>query len=324
MMLRKAFVIPSAFTLLMMLFTFSACEKDDTTGPDDARGQLSIEITDAPIDDASVESVFVTVTDVKIDGVSLEGFQAQTIDIKAYQQGNVALLIDTEVAAKTYSSLTLVLDHDTDASGASPGCYVLTTDGTKETLMAGAQNVTELTINRADFTVEQDQTTEVVVDFDLRKAVKYENDTSYDFVTAAELAAALRVVAKEEAGTIEGKVENWSNHAEKVVVYAYQKGSFDMNTETTASGDGQLEFANAVTSVQANTDGTFELHFLESGEYELYFAGYEDSDQDGKLELKGSLSLEILTTIGLDLGAVSVSANSSTNVDLSVIGIIPL
>lgn len=324
MMLRKAFVIPSAFTLLLMLFTFAACEKDDTTDPDGAKGQLSIEMTDAPIDDASVQGVFVTVTDVKIDGASVEGFQAQTIDIKAYQEGNVALLIDTEVAAKTYSSLTLVLDHETDASGNAPGCYVLTTDGTKETLMAGAQSVTELTINRADFTVEEDQMTEVVVDFDLRKAVKYENDTSYDFVTATELAAALRVVAKAEAGTIEGKVENWSNHAEKVVVYAYEKGSFDMNAETTASGDGQLQFSNAVTSTQAKADGSFELHFLESGDYELYFAGYEDNDQDGKFELEGSLSLEILGNIGLDLGAISVSASSSTTVDLSVIGILPL
>ncbi|MCB0634800.1 MAG: DUF4382 domain-containing protein, partial [Lewinella sp.] len=303
MMLRKAFVIPSAFTLLMLLFTFSACEKDDTTSPG-AKGQLSVEITDAPIDDASVQGVFVTVVDLKIDGESIEGFQAQTIDIKAYQEGNAALLVDADVAAKTYSSLTLVLDHDTDASGNAPGCYVLTTNGTKETLMAGAQNLTELTVSRTDFTVEEDQMTEVVVDFDLRKAVKYENDTSYDFVTASELVAALRIVAKAEAGTIEGEVDNWSNHADKVVVYAYKKGTFDVNTETTASGDGQLTFTNAVTSAQAKADGSFELHFLEAGDYELYFAGYDDTDQDGKFELKGSLSLEILGNVGLDLGAI--------------------
>jgi hypothetical protein len=324
MMLRRAFVIPSAFTLLLLLFTFSACEKDDPGPSDGAMGQLSIEITDAPIDDASVEGVFVTVTDLKIDGQSIEGFQAQTIDIKAYQQGNVALLVDTEVAAKAYSSLTLVIDHETDAGGNAPGCYVLTTDGTKETLMAGTQTVTELTLNRADFTVEEDQMTELVVDFDLRKAIKYENSTSYDFVTGSELVAALRVVAKAEAGTIEGMVDNWTNHADKVVVYAYKKGTFDVNTETQASGDGQLTFTNAVTSAQAKADGSFELHFLESGDYELYFAGYDDDDQDGKFELKGSLSLEILSNIGLDLGSIGVSANTSTTVELSVIGILPI
>lgn len=323
-MLKKAFVIPSAFTLLLMLFTFAACEKDDTTGPGDAMGSMSIEITDAPIDDASVEGVFVTVAEVKIDGQTVEGFEPKTIDIKAYQEGNVALLAETDLAAKTYSSISLVLDHTTDAAGNAPGCYVMTTDGTKEALSAGAQTMTELTLTGQNITVEDNQTAEVVIDFDLRKAIKREGQDAYDFVTGSELAASLRVVAKASAGTIEGSVANWDNHADKVIVYAYNKGTLDVNTETQASGDGQLKFQNAVTSVEAKADGSFELHFLNEGDYELYFAGYEDNDQDGKFELSGSLSIDLDLLAGLDLNGISVSANSSTRVDLSVIGILPL
>lgn len=322
MMLKKAFVIPSAFTLLLMMFTFAACEKDDTGPNDGAMGKLNIEMTDAPIDDASVEGVFVTVTEIKVDGQVVEGFEPKTIDVKAYQEGKVALLANADVAAKSYSSITLVLDHATDASGNAPGCYVLTTGGGKEALMAGAQTITELTINGTNFVVEEGQTANLVVDFDLRKAVKYENNTSYDFVSGAELAAALRVVVKASTGTIEGEVNNWSNHAEKVIVYAYKKGTFNASVETQAQGDSQLQFTNAVTSVQAKADGSFSLHFLESGDYELYFAGYDDSDQDGKFELKGSLAIDLLA--GIDLSAVTVNANSSTRIDLSIIGILPL
>ncbi|PHN07724.1 hypothetical protein CRP01_06015 [Flavilitoribacter nigricans DSM 23189 = NBRC 102662] len=307
-----------------MLFTFASCEKDDTTGPDGARGTMSIEITDAPIDDASVQGVFVTVADVKIDGQSVEGFTSKTIDIKAYQEGNVALLAETDLTAKTYSSISLVLDHTTDASGSAPGCYVLKTDGTKEALMAGAQNTTELTLNGQNIIVEDNQTAEVVIDFDLRKAIKREGQDAYDFVAGSDLAASLRVVTKASAGTITGKVSQWDNYADKVVVYAYKKGTLDANAETQGSGDGQLKFTNAVTSVQAKADGSFELHFLEEGDYELYFAGYEDDDQDGQFELKGSLSIDINLLAGLDLSLIDVEANSSTTVNVTIIGILPL
>lgn len=320
-MLKKAFVIPIT-CLLLMMFTFAACEKDDTTGPEDGMGRLSIEMTDAPIDDASVQAVFVTVVDVKVDGQSVEGFQPKTIDIKAYQQGKVVLLTETDLAAKSYSSISLVLDHAADASGNAPGCYVMKTDGTKEALMAGAQTSTELILNGQNIDVQENQTANLVIDFDLRKSIKREGQDAYDFVTGSELAAALRVVAKASAGTITGKVSNWDAHADKVVVYAYKKGSLNANTETQGSGDGQLQFKNAVTSAQASADGSFSLHFLEAGDYELYFAGYEDNDQDGRFELKGSLSIDLISSI--DLSTISVEANSSTRIDLNIIGLLPL
>lgn len=307
-----------------MLFTFAACEKDDPTTGSDAMGTMSIEITDAPIDDASVQGVFVTVTEVKIDGQSIAGFEPKTIDIKAYQEGNVALLVESDVAAKTYSSISLVLDHTTDASGNAPGCYVMKTDGTKEALMAGAQNTTELTLNGQNITVDENQTSEVVIDFDLRKAIKREGQDAYDFVAGTELAASLRVVTKASAGTITGTVSNWNNFADKVVVYAYKKGTLDVNAETQASGDGQLQFTNAVTSVAAKSNGNFELHFLEAGDYELYIAGYEDNDQDGQFDLAGSLSVDLDLLGSLDLGLLSVDASTSTRVEVTIIGILPL
>lgn len=317
MMLKRAFVIPNTFIILMALFTFSACEQDDpTTG--EGSGRVSIEMTDAPIDDAQVQGVFVTVAEVKVDGQTIEGFQPKTIDIKAYQQGSVVLLTDSEVDAKAYSSISLVLDHATDASGNSPGCYVLTTDGTKDKLQVGANDRSELTLTGNNFEVEENQTTNLVVDFDLRKSVRRDGADEYEFVAGNDLAAALRVVTREETGTVAGQASAWEAHADKAIVYAYRKGTFNANAETS----GEVQFKNAVTSAELSNNGSYELHFLEAGEYDLYFAGYEDNDQDGKFELKGSLTVDLLGAVNLN--TVTVDAKSTTRFDLTVVGILPL
>lgn len=129
-------------------------------------------------------------------------------------------------------------------------------------------------------------------------------------------------MTKASVGTIEGTVAGWSKHADKVIVYAYEKGSFDVDAETQGSGDGNLQFKNAITSVQANANGNFELHFLEAGDYELYFAGYDDDDQDGQFEWKGKRSFDILA--GIDLNVILVEADRSTRLELTIISILPL
>ncbi len=72
----------------LVLILFSSCKKDK----DDTQGKLRLEITDAPVDDASVKSVFVTITSIKVGDTQLEGFSKTTIDLMAYQKGNTKLL----------------------------------------------------------------------------------------------------------------------------------------------------------------------------------------------------------------------------------------
>lgn len=72
-------------------------------------------------------------------------------------------------AAKTHSSIALVLDHSVDAAGNAPGCYVLTNDGTKEALMAGVQSTTELNLSGKRFTVEERQISSLITDSDQEK-----------------------------------------------------------------------------------------------------------------------------------------------------------
>src|SRR5258708_40304153 len=142
-----------------------ACNKKEPMG----KGEAEFQITDAPSDDASVKSVFVTVADVKVDGQSISGFTKQTIDLKAYQEGNTKVLGSSKLSARAYSNVTLVLDTETDAAGNTPGCYVMTTDNAKYKLSSsGPINVT---INKT-WNVFTSAKSTIVMDLDLRKLIQ--------------------------------------------------------------------------------------------------------------------------------------------------------
>lgn len=279
-------------TFMCAILALTAC--DDSSEPM-GKGEAEFEITDAPSDDTSVKGVFVTVADIKIDGRSVSGFAKQTIDLKAYQEGNTKLLGTAgKLDAKSYNNLTLVLDLETDANGNTPGCYVLTQDNTKYKLKNTTSGLTEVSINK-DWRVVANTTSRIVMDFDLRKSIGYSDDpmVRYTFVTDDNLGAAVRLVARENAGTIKGSYEADSN-ADKIVVYAYKKGTFSAGTETAPQGENEMLFANAVASAdvkQGLTGRNFTLAFLEEGEYELYFAAHSQNTS-GRMTFQTLLTSE--------------------------------
>ena len=302
------------------------CKKDDNSS--NLTGTAQFEVTDGPVDDANVKGTFVTVTAIKVDGQAISGFSKQTIDLMAYQQGNTKLLGSAKLEAGSYNQVTLVLDYLADEDGNSPGCYVLGTDNVKHNLQASSSATNELTISNGNFEVTENGTTSVVLDFDLRKAVRYEDapqaGDQYDFVSEAELRTAIRFVAKANTGKVTGTcADNLGFGGDKIVVYAYEKGSFDKETEMQAQGESQLLFKNAVTSSAVNGQGEYTLAFLEEGDYELHFIGYEDKDNDGQLEAKGELRVSLLTNLGLDLANLGLDANANVSIAVQVIGIIP-
>jgi len=312
MLLGKGLIPLCAFALLL----FTQCDKDDSNNDN-----VRLEITDAPIDDANVQGVFVTVANVKIDGEPMTGFSGrQTIDLLAYQQGDVKGLGTGKLAAGAHTNVTLVLDYDADATGNTPGCYVLTTDGVKHALKSSASMASEVTA-AANFETTENDRTDLVLDFDVRKAIMYSNGsgaTNYQFNSNSELNAAVRVVNKDKTGTVSGTCTDALSTSDKFVVYAYTKGSFNPTVER----EGPVQFKNAVTSAVVDSEGNYKLAFLEEGTYELHFIGYEDADNDGKFELEGALLLNIVGT--LNLNNISVSAKTTLDLDVVVTGILPL
>lgn len=318
--MKVSLFMPAAFAAIL-LTGFSSCKDDETTN-----GNVAFEITDAPIDDTNIEAVFITVASVKVDGEEIDDFNGkQTIDLMAYQNGQVKTLGGADLTAGTYNDISLVLDYDKDDDGNSPGVYVLTKDGVKHALKATGNVSNEIKIQAASLVVPQSGNTTAVIDFDLRKSVQYNPGSStsdYQFATDTELASSTRLVVKSNTGTIKGKVTDALNFAgDKIVVYAYEKGEFN-SSDTNPHGTSGIMFHNAVTSAVVDGSGNYTLSFLEAGDYELHFIGYDDGNNDGQLEEKGSLVLTVVN--GLNLNALGVSAGATVQVNVTATAILPL
>ncbi len=306
----------SKLSLLLGLIFFVSCSEDDSLeNPGNGENSTAVYLTDAPVDQANVEAVFVTVSEVRVNGKAIEGFNKTTIQLSSLTKGRTELLGNLNLKSGTTSNISLVL-ADTDASGNGPGNYVVLNGGAKQKL-SGA---TEINI-KDQVEIVNDARNEIVIDFDLRKTVKQEGD-NFSFVSKTQLENNLRTVNKLNAGAVKGKADNRSEaEGEVVVAYAYKKGTFS-NSESNANSEG-INFANAVSSsVVSKSNGEFEIHFLEEGDYELHFASYSDNDQDGKLEFTGMVEANAVSS--LDLNSFRVASNSEVNIQISFKGLLGL
>ncbi len=304
-----------------VILATTSCLKDPINTPiDTTAARARVEITDAPIDDANVQGVFVTVVDVKIDGKSWTGFDGKTtFDLLAFQKGQTKLLGEGEIDAKSYTEIVLVLDTETDVNGDSPGCYVKDSFNVKRKLEGGNQ----MTIKgKGSFTTRKNETAQVVIDMDLRKSIVYKSGstTDFTFVTDPELQAAVRLVDKSQTGTISGDCTDGVSGSDKVIVYAYKKGAYDVNMEKFPQGASQIQFKNAVTSSVLAANGTFNLSFLETGNYELHFISYK-LDGNGNLQAKGELQLDLISST-LNLLSLNLASKATIDMDLLVTGIV--
>lgn len=308
---------------LMATAMIQSCNKntDSITPAPDGQGTVVMEVTDAPSDDANIKGTFVTVTEIRIDGRKFSGFSGKkTIELSAYQNGNVASLGLGNIQTGTYSNISLLLDNATDQNGNTPGCYTMTTDNMKYNLTGTTSGQTEI-ISRKAFEVKEKQQTNLVLDFDIRKAITDNNGSTaggYSFVSSDDLNASTRLLIKTQTGGIKGNCANYKETNSKLLVYAYKKGAYN-SSETKAQGSGNVQFKNAVTSCVADGNGNYNLSFLEEGDYEVRYATYKNNG-NGQFALQSMLSLNSL----INLSNVSVKANASVTLDVTVAGFLPL
>lgn len=299
------------------LLTLTSCKKDDTSS---GNAPTTIKVTDAPIDDASVTGAFVTITDIQLDGRSVQGFTKSTVDIRAFQNGNTHTLGNFNLEGKTYNNLTFVLDFNTDASGNAPGSYVVTTGGVKHKLQSSSNIIT---VNK-NLTLQGNAANSIVADFDLRKMIVAQTGGGadrYDFATAAELATSIRVVAEGNTGKITGTLTDPLSGSAKVVAYAYKKGTYNRSAEMQGSGASNIRFKNAVSSSLVASGGSYQLHFLESGDYEVHFASYKDTNNDGIFELMGTLVVN--SAAGIDILNLKVNSNATLTANVTATAVLP-
>jgi hypothetical protein len=299
-------------------FQMSCDDSTNDPDPNSTSGTLKVSITDSPIDSPDVKAVFVTVTEIKVDGKTFSGFKGpKTVNLLELQNGNSLSLGDGSFNTGTFNKISLVLDYEKDQSGAAPGCYVQKADNTKQKLQLTGSTQNSIDLTTKEFLVKEGTTTDIVLDFDLRKAVKSEtsgSQTTYSFVSYGELQSSIRMVERTSAGNITGKIDNYNaTTMGDVVVYVYKKGTFNQSTETQGQGDSKIQFKNAITSTKVDVNGNFKAAFLEQGDYEIHCASYK-KPTGGIFGLIALLNLTSKNSIDLS----SIAVKSSTDVNLSI------
>jgi len=316
----KLLLIAPAILLFAMALT--SCNKDDDNGGSGGSGTAAttIKVTDAPFDDANVTGAFVTISEIKVDGQTVQDFTKTTVDLAAYQNGSTKTLGTFNLEGKNYSSITFVMDFDTDASGNAPGSYVLTTGNVKHKLTSTSNVITVA----KNYSLQSGLSNSLVADFDLRKMIVAEAGNpadQYNFATAAELQSSVRVVSETNSNTISGTLTDAVSGSAKVVAYAYKKGTFNRSTEMTGQGASNIQFSNAVSSTVVAAGGSYQLHFLEAGAYEVHFASYKDTNADGKMELVGTLV--VVAGGGLDILNLSLNATATLTLNATASAVLP-
>lgn len=164
-----------------------------------------------------------------------------------------------------------------------------------------------------------------MVDFDLRKAVQRNASDStdrYDFVPAADLLSSLRIMDKTTTGQLTGAVTDASSGSDLIVAYLYAKGDYDASTEIEEGDETGLRFKKAISSALAQTGGTYNFPYLESGAYESYFASYDENGSTQEVEFRGML--EVNAGVLADVLNIDIESSATTEIDLSVTGLPPL
>lgn len=302
----------------MLLIVSCSKDEDDGVEPNAKTYNTSVEVTDAPIDNANVQGAFVTITNVKINGKALEGFQTTTVDLLALQNGKTEALGNVNLESGTTSSIVIEVDNEKDDNGVAPGNYILTAAGEKKALVAESA---EIALTNAATQIEESNDNTIVLDFDLRKMIVADSQNGgFKFVSSSQMQSSIRAVSKKNAGKIEGSVQDANDQAGTILVYAYKKGTY--NAEEANENANGVRFAGAVnSSVASETTGAYSLHFLEEGEYELHYASYRE-DANGEMTFEGELNVEAVAGSDINIFGLNIAAQNTTTANVVVTGIV--
>jgi hypothetical protein len=308
---------------LLLAFVFAGCSLVGTES--EATGTMRLSITDAPVDGSSVTGVYVTIEDVQYnrngEWEDMAGFDGpKQYDLLELTDGKSELLGDLVLPAGEYAQIRFMLDVAERGQGSggppsNPGSYVElngdTEDRREEPLFVpsgGRSGYKAHVGNEETFTVPENGEVAVTADFDLRKALVRTGGNDRRYI----LKPVVRLIVEGQAGSIEGTVSySGSGTAEKLVVYAYEDGTFTQSEAGDPADAEDSRFPGAVTSAVAkdiDDDGTREytLAFLAEGTYDLVVAEYDDEGTyvDGSGD-------------SVDLEDVEVTAGQTTTEDLT-------
>lgn len=238
-------------------------------------GALEIRLTDAPADTATNVTVRITAVELLGDNnTTAERFTldpAREIDLSTLTEGRtVTLVTRDEFSAGTYRGVRLVIDAD-----ASEQDSTITFDDGGEFSLVLSSAAGGSPVASGDFSITDEETTRITVDFDLRRSVLQPTGVAEDY----RLAPRLRLVNDADIGTLTGTVaearitdgdcDNGANNDIGNVVYVFDDAGIVPNDLDNSADD-------AITSARVRLDETtgefvYTAAFLPQGDYTVAF-----------------------------------------------------
>ncbi|MGH1469961.1 MAG: DUF4382 domain-containing protein [Cellvibrionaceae bacterium] len=260
-------------TLVVAVICLVGCRGVDTKNRSgDDQGELTLSITDAPIDDA--DSVNITITGFKVKEVGNDTLidiqldNSETIDLLDYPGSESEEILDEySLPIGDYEAITLVLDDSLST---------ISIDGSEYELPIAVGSETGLTVD-VNFTIEDDSDFDFTLDFDLRKSIV--ETTTDPLLLTFELQPSLRIVRSDRGAHIVGTVtsslvtqsscdNNGTSNTIGNVIYVFDGGGADIQDYQGNDGD---PITSAIVEKNANDGYEYAVGFLEPGTYVLAF-----------------------------------------------------
>ncbi|BBE30527.1 hypothetical protein OSSY52_06680 [Tepiditoga spiralis] len=276
--MKKIYLI---FLLVISLFIFYSC-----TNLLSNTGTVKLSITDSPIDGANIKGVYIDVTGISYSmstgdtgWTKLDLKEEKLFNLLEFTNGDAKIMGNFNLPAGKINQIRFFLDtnksfikfsNDSTTTLSIPSGD---TTGYKATISGGA-------------TIPVNGQIEITADFDVRKSLNLIGNGLY------KLQPTIRLIVNNQAGVIKGQITDASTDT---TVFAYSNNSYNTS---------DIEFSSAINSSRLRDNGTFELHYLSAGTYDLVFAKFTT---DGTLSLLGGIS------------NIEVKSNQITNVPTTTI-----
>ena len=267
-------------SLILIGTALSGCDDGSTTGT----SQLSLAITDAPVDEADQLVVRFTGLEIHASGASNLEFvfcdnqltatseacsnpTVKEIDLlKLTGTHSTPLITDATIPARHSQWIRLDLDDS------NPGYIVPSVAGGQHSLTIPSGDQSGLKLNHS-FSATKNGMIRFTVDFDLRKSVHKTGGGDY------KLRPTLRLVTNSNVGSVYGTVDSAliDPNTCSPAVYLYEGENVTPDDE---GGTGTNPITSALVKLDAGSgDYVYEIGFIESANYSLAFTCEADLDQ---------------------------------------------
>lgn len=266
------------FGTLSMLHGCSGQSPDNLTSGrgGTANSKLSVDITDAPIDDASevrIEFSGVSLKPADADSITFTFESPRSIDLVTLQGTDVdSLLSDIIVPAGEYNWIRL---HVNAVEGVNDSYIKLDTGAVHElTIPSGAQS--GLKINDS-FTLSPNESSKFTIDFDLRKSIVL---SSGDYLLKPSLRLANNSLSSSITGNIDIDfstiIKCFDAYPKGIAVYLFEGHS--VNPED-MDDQGDEPFSTSLIKFNDSGDMLYTFGFIPAGDYTISLTCEADDDE---------------------------------------------